>query len=123
MASVPQTYTAYTLHKRRAIRRGTWPWGWEGAFSAAQLSALGLRQGLELVELFGCQYWVSWWEPTWVLRDLWGKLHRRNPLASLPPFPALHEAYERAWRALERKLGHRFLLNVVAVFHKPPALP
>ena len=123
VVSVPQTYTGYTIHKRRAIRHGTWPWGWEGQFTARQLSELGRHHKLEIAEIFGYQYWRSWSEPAFVLRDLWGKLHRRNPLAASPPFNQIHRLYERIWKRLESQYGHWFLQNLVVVFRKPERIP
>jgi SAM-dependent methyltransferase len=122
LVSVPQRWTGYTAHKRRAIRRGTWPWGWEGEFTARDLRAMGRAEGLECVEVFGSQYWRAWGEPAWILRDLYGKIHRRNPLAALLPFAQLAGLNERLWGALEARWGHLFLQNVVAVFRKPAAL-
>jgi len=123
VASVPQTYTGYTLHKRYAIRRGSWPWGWEGQFTARQLSELGRRHGLEVADVFGYQYWRSWREPAFVLRDLWGKLHRRNPLAAFAPFIHIHQRYEQFWKWLENRFGRWFLQNLVVVFRKPARIP
>jgi SAM-dependent methyltransferase len=119
IVNVPQRWTGYTLHKRRAIRRGTWPWGWEGSFSPAQLRRLGAAQGLECLEVFGYQYWRAWGEPAWVLRDLYGKIHRRNPLAGRAPFPWVARRYDGLWTRLEGWCGRWFLQNVVAVFRKP----
>ena len=116
--NVPQRFTGYTMHKRRAIRRETWPWGWETEFTATELLAMGRNLGLESVECFGSQYWRAWGEPTWILRDLYGKIHRRNPLARITPFPQLEQLYNRVWTWLEGRYGHLFLQNVVVVFRK-----
>ncbi len=116
--SVPQTFTGYTLHKHRAIRRGVWPWGWEGQFTGRALARLGRAQGLQVLEVFGYQYWRSWHEPAWVLRDLVGKFHRRNPWAARWPFPQVHRLYESLWARLERRWGRHFLQNVAVVFRK-----
>lgn len=119
VVNVPQRWTGYTLHKHRAIRRGRWPWGWEGEFTARHLLVLGCAEGLECLHHFGCQYWMAWGEPAWILRDLYGKIHRRNPLAAVPPFPQLDRLYNRLWTWLESRYGHLFMQNVVAVFRKP----
>lgn len=119
MISVPQTFTGYTVRKHYAIRAGTWPWGWEDQYSSSRLRRLGESLGLRVEQVFGYQYWLSWGEPAWVLRDLYGKLHRRNPWAALPPFPQLDRIYNTLWNWLECRYGHLFLLNVVAVFRKP----
>ncbi len=118
--SVPQRWAGYTLHKRRAIRRGTWPWGWEGEYTARELVALGHAEGLESLEIFGYQYWRAWGEPAWVLRDLSGKFHRRNPWREMWAFRELHRVYERIWGSLERRWGHLFMQNVVSVFQRSP---
>lgn len=117
--SVPQALTGYTAMKRMRIRAGTWTWGWERSYTAGALRALGRRAGLQPVETRGEGYWRSWGEPAWVLRDLYGKLHRRNPLAGRPPFPALERLWERMWTAVEDALGHRFCKNVIVSFRKP----
>ena len=117
--NVPQRLTGYTLHKRHAIRRGTWPWGWETEYTAGELVVMGRRHGLKSLEFFGGQYWIAWGEPTWILRDLYGKIHRRNPLACYSPFPQIERLYNRLWTWLEEHYGHLFLQNVVGVFQKP----
>lgn len=119
VVSVPQAFTGYTVHKRRAIRAGTWSWGWEDQYSSHRLRQLGEGLGLCVERVFGYQYWLSWGEPAWVLRDLYAKFHRRNPLAALPPFPQLDRFYNTLWNWLECRYGHLFQQNVVAVFRKP----
>ncbi len=121
IVSVPQTVTGYTLHKRRAIRRGSWPWGWEGQFAGRELARLGRAQGLQVLEVFGHQYWLSWYEPAWVLRDLVGKFYRRNPWAGRWPFPQVHRLYDSLWVRLERRWGRHFVQKVAAVFRKDGA--
>jgi ubiquinone/menaquinone biosynthesis C-methylase UbiE len=116
VVSVPQTFTGYTLHKHKAIRAGVWPWGWEGQFSSRGLRALGRDVGLEVERVFGYQYWLSWAEPTWVLRDLIGKVERRVPAALSRWVKPVSGAYDRLWNSLEETYGHLFLLNVAAVF-------
>ena len=46
VVSVPQAFTGYTVHKRRAIATDAWPWGWEDQYSAARLRRLGAATGL-----------------------------------------------------------------------------
>lgn len=117
--SVPQTFTGYTIQKRLAILRGKWPWGWEGQFTSRRLTRLAQNHGLDLIHLFGEQYWLSWREPVWVLRDLFGKIHRRNPWRDKQPFALIQTAHERLWNVIERRLGHLFMLNLVGIFRHP----
>ncbi|MEK6710849.1 MAG: hypothetical protein AABZ64_09750, partial [Nitrospinota bacterium] len=65
-------------------------------------------------------YWRSWFEPAWVLRDLYRKAPRRNPWGGRAPFPALHRAWERLWEGIEGRFGHLFCKNVIVCFRKPP---
>ena len=116
--SVPQTLSGYTVMKNLRIRAGAWPWGWERSFMAGALEALGRRAGLVPLERGGEGYWRSWAEPAWVLRDLYGKLHRRNPLRASAPFAGLHRLWEGATSRLEEALGHRFCKNLIVVFRK-----
>ncbi len=119
VVSAPQTLTGYTLMKRLRIWAGTWPWGWERSYSAAALEALGRKTGLLPVERRGEGYWRSWGEPAWVLRDLSGKLHRRNPLRTREPFAFTHWLWEGLWGRMEEAFGHRFCKNVIVSFRKP----
>jgi SAM-dependent methyltransferase len=119
VVSVPQAFTGYTLHKRRAIAADTWPWGWEDQYSAARLRRLGADAGLVTEAVFGYQYWRAWTEPAWVLRDLVGKVERRLPGCARSLAAPASRTWDRAWTALERRLGHWFLQNVVAVFRVP----
>jgi SAM-dependent methyltransferase len=116
VVSVPQTFTGYTVSKHRAIRAGTWPWGWEGQFSSRSLRTLGESLGLRVERVFGYQYWLSWGEPAWVLRDLVGKVERRLPAAASRWVKPASGWYDRLWNWAEESYGHLFLLNVAAVF-------
>ena len=119
VVSVPQAFTGYTVSKHRAIRAGTWPWGWEGQFSSRSLRKLGESLGLRIEQVFGYQYWLSWGEPAWVLRDLVGKVERRLPAAASRWVKPVSNAYDRLWNWMEESYGHVFLLNVAAVFRVP----
>lgn len=119
VVSVPQAFTGYTLHKQRAIRADVWPWGWEDQYSAARLRRLGAEAGLTTERVFGYQYWRAWTEPAWVLRDLVGKVERRLPGRARGFAAPASRAWDRVWTTLERRLGHCFLQNVVAVFRVP----
>jgi ubiquinone/menaquinone biosynthesis C-methylase UbiE len=119
--SVPQTFTGYTLMKRRQIKKGVWPWGWECSYSASGLESLARTAGLKPVERCGEGYWRSWEEPAWVFRDLYGKFQRRIPLARRGPFQAFERLWEGAWERLENGLGHLFCKNVIVLFQKRAA--
>jgi len=119
IVSVPQTFTGYTIHKRRAIRAGTWPWGWEDQYSASRLKRLGAEVGLVTESVFGYQYWRSWGEPAFVLRDLCGKVVRRLPGPAQRVARPASVVWDGAWTWLEGRLGQWFMQNVVAVFRVP----
>jgi SAM-dependent methyltransferase len=116
--NVPQTYTGYTLMKRKLMREGRWELGWETSFSYRDLRTMGNILGLIEREVFGYQYWRSWAEPTFVLRDLCGKLDRRFPSKDLRVFAFLKRAYDNFWVLLEKHWGHYFLQNIVILFQK-----
>ncbi|MBT3349795.1 MAG: class I SAM-dependent methyltransferase [Nitrospinaceae bacterium] len=116
--SVPQTFTGYTVMKKGRIREETWPWGWETSYTAGELIALGKSVGLEPAETRGEGYWRSWGEPTWVLRDLYGKLDRRNPMAGKSPFRMFRHFWDGLWNCMEEIMGHYFCKNVIVSFQK-----
>ena len=119
--NVPQKFTGYTLMKTRRMRQRKWRLGWEAAFSCQDLKALAERLSLKEMEVFGYQYWQSWSEPTFVIRDLYEKLHRRNPLNGLAFFVLIKRAYDHLWQLLEKKWGHYFMQNIVIVLQKKAA--
>jgi len=118
IVNVPQKYTGYTLMKKRMMRKGKWQLGWEIEFSYQELKKIGMLLGLYEKELFGYQYWKSWQEPAFVLRDLYDKFHRRNPLKHLKPFLLLKHLHDGLWNKIEKKWGHYFMQNIVIVFQK-----
>lgn len=117
--NVPQRYSGYSLHKKRLIRKGKWELGWEREFSYADLQELGKLLGLEEQTVFGYQYFKSWWDPAFVLRDLYDKFDRINPVRNIFPFPFFKKLYDTLWGNLEKKWGHYFMQNIVIVFEKP----
>jgi SAM-dependent methyltransferase len=118
IVNVPQRYTGYTIMKRRLMREGCWKLGWETEFSYKALKSIGAKLGLVEKEVFGYQYWMSWREPAFVLRDLFDKIHRRGSFRTITFFAFLKKIYDRLWHSLERRWGHYFLQNIVIVFQK-----
>ena len=118
IVNVPQKYTGYTLMKKRRMRKGKWSLGWETEFSYRELKSMGRNLGLMEKEVSGSQYWKSWGEPAFVLRDLANKIQRRTPLRAFSPFQFVAEFYNALWRKLETMWGHHFLKNIVIVFQK-----
>jgi len=118
IVNVPQRFTGYTVVKKVLIKRGKWQLGWELEFSYGDLRKIGHKLDLKQREVFGYQYWRSWMEPLFVLRDLYNKLDRRNPLHHRQPFPTMKRVYDSLWKHFENRLGHYFLQNIVIVFEK-----
>jgi len=118
IVNVPQKYTGYTWMKKRAMKNGTWDLGWETEFSYVDLKSAGRKLGLVAKEVIGYQYWKSWREPVFVLRDLYEKCQRRNPWKNKRPFLLMRKGYDRLWGFLEKKWGHYFMQNIVIVFQK-----
>ena len=116
--NVPQKFTGYTLVKKWRIHRKRWHLGWETEFSYRRLKKLGERAGLREKTVFGYQYWKSWKEPLFVLRDLYDKFHRSNPFRGKRIFLTLKQNYDAFWNHIEKKWGHHFLQNIVIVFEK-----
>jgi ubiquinone/menaquinone biosynthesis C-methylase UbiE len=116
--NVPQKYTGYTLVKKKLMKKDKWELGWETEFSYGDLKKIGRKLGLIEKQIIGYQYWKSWKEPIFVLKDLYDKLNRRNPLKNIQPFPILKRIYDSIWEELEEKWGHYFLQNIVIVFEK-----
>lgn len=116
--NVPQKFTGYTLMKKKEIRNGKWNLGWESQFSYADLKEIGDKLKLKVLDVAGYQYWKSWQEPTFVLRDLYDKFHRRNPYNNYRFFNILRNWYECLWKQLEKKWGFYFLQNIIIVFQK-----
>lgn len=73
-------------------------------------------QEASVERVFGYQYWLSWDEPAWVLRDFVGKFERRAPAHLRPLIRPISAFYDRGWNWLDERFGHFFLQNVVAVF-------
>lgn len=116
--NVPQKYTGYTLMKKKKMKHNQWDLGWETEFSYKDLTEFGNRLGLSEVGVCGYQYWKSWKEPAFVLRDLYDKFHRRNPFKNYKLFVVLRNCYERFWEKIEQKWGNYFLQNIIIVFQK-----
>jgi hypothetical protein len=100
------------------MKKDKWELGWETEFSYGDLKKIGRKLGLIEKQIIGYQYWKSWKEPIFVLKDLYDKLNRRNPLKNIQPFPILKRIYDSIWEELEEKWGHYFLQNIVIVFEK-----
>ena len=116
--NVPQRYTAYTFMKHKLMRQGKWELGWETEFSYKDLKKMSRELDLLEMEICGYQYWRSWWEPMFVLRDLYDKYHRRNPLRERKSFLVIKHIYDSLWEKIESKLGHYFSQNIVIVLQK-----
>jgi ubiquinone/menaquinone biosynthesis C-methylase UbiE len=116
--NVPQKYTGYTLMKKEKMKKGKWELGWETEFSYNDLKKMGKCVGLKEVGISGYQYWKSWREPAFVLKDLVDKFFRKIPLLRINIFRFIQNMYNDIWHRLELKWGHYFLQNIIIVFQK-----
>jgi SAM-dependent methyltransferase len=105
--NVPQKYNLYTLYKHFRMRRGKWAPGWETAYSAKELAALGARLDLELDDIDG--------EGSFSRMVLFRLLRPFPPARSMP---ALVRLFDRADRLLGKRIRSLLCLNVVATFRK-----
>jgi glycosyltransferase involved in cell wall biosynthesis len=98
VVDVPQRYHLYTLRKRLRMRRGTWPWGWEREYSAAEMRALGTGLPMELVRLssWGYEFYSS------IVRAPWPKFQRKNPWRGTAPFRPARRRVPPVGRAVGR---------------------
>lgn len=116
--NVPQKYTGYTLMKRKKMKHNQWYLGWETEFSYKDLKELTNRLGLSEVGICGYQYWKSWKEPAFVIKDLIDKIFRRIPLEKFKLFANIQQTYNALIKKIESKWGHFFLQNIVVVLKK-----
>ena len=79
---------------------------------------MGENLKLMEVDVAGYQYWKSWKEPVFVMKDLVDKVFRRLPLNNIRLFKKTKLKYNAIWEKLEKKWGHYFLQNIVIVFQK-----
>jgi SAM-dependent methyltransferase len=116
--NVPQKYTGYTLMKRKKIKDNQWDLGWETEFSYNDLIRFGNQIELSEVSVCGYQYWKSWKEPTFVIKDLIDKFFRQIPLEKVKFLANFQKAYNSLIKKIEVKWGHYFLQNIVIIFKK-----
>jgi ubiquinone/menaquinone biosynthesis C-methylase UbiE len=116
--NVPQKFTGYTLMKKKKMKKNNWELGWETEFSYNDLKKLGNQLGIKEVGVSGYQYWQSWGEPAFVLKDLVDKIFRRMPIVRFKMFALIQKKYNVFWQKLEMKWGHYFLQNIIIVFEK-----
>ena len=126
VVDVPQKFNWYTVGKRRAMRAGSWPWGWETEYSAGELHRWAERFGLEVCGACGHQHGRLLdrlvIHPHRMVRS---KLRARNGSnglngASRKPYSpgALARAWESGWDWLDTQLGPYLAINVAVAFRK-----
>jgi SAM-dependent methyltransferase len=118
IVNVPQKFTAYTIMKHWQMRSDSWELGFETEFSYNDLRKIGKDLNLLERDVCGYQYWKSWFEPSFVLRDLYNKFHRRNPWREQRLFRFFKDFCDTFWNLVEKRWGHYFLQNIVIVFEK-----
>lgn len=116
--NVPQKYTGYTLMKKKKMKLNQWELGWETEFSYNDLLKFGYELGLSEVGVCGYQYWKSWKEPAFVIKDLVDKFFRRIPLERIKLLSNFQQSYNEIIKKIEMRWGHYFLQNIIVVFKK-----
>jgi len=121
VVDVPQRYNLYTLYKKRSMRAGTWPWGWETEYSLGDLRGWAARFGLQVVSAVGHQHGR-------ILDRLVMHPHRmvRNKLAAArnraqgePYQPgSMARAWEGLWDRVDAMLGPYLAINVAVAYRK-----
>jgi len=123
---VPQTYSLYTIHKRRQMARGAWAWGWESQYSYWDLKALAGRFDLQLLSITGWGYDRYTALLRWPLvklerrRSAWARAAHHILSYALPR--SLRRVAESAWVSVEGRLGPFFMQNITAVYRVPDVL-
>lgn len=121
LVDVPQKYNWYTVRKRRAMREGRWPWGWETEYSAGELKRWGAEAGLEPIGAIGHQHGRLLdrlvIHPHRTLRN---KLAQRNGQRVARNYQpgAVARAWERAWDWIDSKVGAYTAINVAVAYRK-----
>lgn len=122
IVDVPQLYSLYTVLKRRKMKNGTWPWGWEREYTVAQMRDLAADRPMELLRLssWGYDFYTS------ILRWPWVKFQRRNPWRNAPltrMVDGIHgrwiePAWEAGWSVFEKRFGPHVMMNVTGVYRR-----
>lgn len=119
VVDVPQRFSLYTILKRRKMRRGVWPWGWEREYSVAEMRELATHLPMELVRISSWGYERY----TALVRWPWEKLRRRGPLRRMRSFHwasrrILEPIWECPWVLVEDRLGPHFMMNVTGIYRR-----
>ncbi len=112
VVNVPQKFNLFTLYKRRRMRRGDWPPGWETEFSPRNLLFLGERFGLAPSTVDGHGSFLS---------QVAVRLFRRalSPAAQ----SRIVRFADATDRALGRTLRARLCTQLIVGFQKPELPP
>lgn len=100
LVDVPQRYNWYTIHKRRLIRAGNWPYGgWECEFSAIELAGLLRKTRFTIVDKYSWGYFPRIWLYLRELEKLEPRLLKRRvlPMQVWQLYDKWFEAFERSW--------------------------
>jgi len=111
VVDVPQKYQLYTLMKRKKMREGTWPFGWETEYSYFQLKKL-----LEILGFKVRGHYANGYHPEWfrLLRIAHTIGQRRFGRPVMPN--AVGRVYDWLWQQLELSLPACFFLVAVGVW-------
>ena len=122
---VPQKFNLYTLRKKRAMRAGTWPWGWETEYSLSEMRGWASRFGLQVVDAVGHQHGRILdrlvIHPHRMVRNKLAKYTRKaNGNGTYLPGP-LAQAWEGLWDRIDSKIGAHLAINIAVAYRKASA--
>lgn len=111
LVDVPQKFQPYTLMKRKRMRDGTWPFGWETEYSYFELKRLLEHVGFKIRGHYANGYYPEWLRLLRVAHTV-GKRRFGRPI--MPKRAG--ELYDRLWCRLELTLPACFLLVSIGLW-------
>jgi SAM-dependent methyltransferase len=125
VVDVPQKFNWYTVRKRRAMRAGRWPWGWETEYSVRQLRSWAGQFGLAACGACGHQHGRLLdrlvIHPHRTVRNKLRARHGGNGHCAArgryTPGP-LARAWEDGWDWVDSQFGPYLAINVAVAFRK-----
>ena len=124
VVDVPQKFNLYTLRKKRAMREGTWPWGWETEYSVGDLRGWAARFGLQTLAAVGHQHGRILdrlvVHPHRMIRNKLARNGHANGNGVYHPGPVAR-AWEGLWDRIDSAVGPYVAINVAVAYRKAQA--